>query len=413
MVERIVIGLGLDFAAYRALDLWCKRKAGSPIKRRRTKGEGCLLLLEGCKVWYAQFYQNGKRIRTSTGERDKTKAQEKLRLLMGRADSGLTSLSELKKLTYGILRENLLTDYRLSGNRSLYHRKSDGADMICGLPALDDFFSADTPVTALTTDAAARFVKAQPKQSNATTNRSLALLRRMLHLAHQQGKIQAVPYVKMLPEPPARQGTITAEELQAIMRNLPSHLHPTIAFLWWSGGRKGETSKARWNQVKELDGLSPHILLEGGQTKNKEGRAVPLASIVIAALRNIPEKDRTGRVFDFSALRYDWARACAAAGLGVRTLVTSEAGNKWYQYKGKTIHDCRRSAVGELRKAGVSEEVTMKITGHKTRAVFDRYNIVGVDEVSQAMRKLETHSLQNGSNWVKPSQQLVESTSKA
>jgi hypothetical protein len=42
----------------------------------------------------------------------------------------------------------------------------------------------------------------------------------------------------------------------------------------------------------------------------------------------------------------------------------------------------------------------MRITGHKTRAVFDRYHIVSTEDVSNAMRKLESASLANGAKMV-------------
>jgi integrase len=57
------------------------------------------------------------------------------------------------------------------------------------------------------------------------------------------------------------------------------------------------------------------------------------------------------------------------------------------------LHDLRRSGVRNLRKAGVSEKEAMRISGHKTRSVFDRYNIVSTDDVMDAMRKLELAAL--------------------
>jgi len=70
--------------------------------------------------------------------------------------------------------------------------------------------------------------------------------------------------------------------------------------------------------------------------------------------------------------------------------------SQWKRYTGLHVHDLRRSAVRKPVNAGVSERVAMRITGRKTRAVFDLYHIVSADDVSNAMQKLETSSLVNG-----------------
>src|ERR1700730_9069574 len=154
---------------------------------KREYGTGGLIKRPGCRYWYAQFYdKNGKPRRVSTKTEVKAKAQGVLRNLLVDRDRGVQFG---RKTKYEDLRAALLQNYEERGNRSLV-TLTDGNETIWGLKAVDDFFKG-YPVSKITTDAAREFAQklTAAGAANGTVNKSLALLRRMLTIAQEDGKL--------------------------------------------------------------------------------------------------------------------------------------------------------------------------------------------------------------------------------
>jgi integrase len=364
------------------------------VAKRLERGEGGMIKIRGCRFWYGQFYKDGKQIRVSTKTEIKEEAKKTLRRLMGDTERGIAPENELRKVRYGNLRAALLQNYVERGNKSL-QTMADGSETISGLKPLDDFFECEpskngnpekpgVPVTRLTTDAARDFARDRLEEglSNDTVNGSLRLLRRMLNIAHEDKKIQFVPKIRLLKNSPARKGFLAKEQFDVLMSFIPVNLKPIVTFLYYCGIRLGEAKQIEWSQVDLKAAL---VRLEEDQTKNSEARTIPLPDVLVKMLKGIEPKE--GTVFDATNLRKAWHKACSAAGLGKLEEVE---GRPDPRYTGLIIHDLRRSAIKNLMKVGVNEKVAMKISGHKTRDVFDRYHIIDTEDVVDAMRRVQT-----------------------
>jgi integrase len=363
--------------------------------KSRGNGEGGLFLRTASKFYWAQYYVDGRQIRTSTKTHVKAEAVAFLRKLMDSRDKGEVPATDVKKLRYSDLRQALIDSYIALGNKSLKER-ADGSETIAGLKALDEFCEGMN-ATQLTTDLAARFVRERKADGvgNAAINRSLAALRRMLTIAKRAKKIHDVPFIQFLKEPPARKGFLPVERFEELVGLLPTHLKPLVTLLYYCGTRISEALAIEWPQV-DLEGRT--IRLEEEQTKGDEARTLPLPPALIMMLTEIEPTQRVGKVFDGTNLRKSWMTACAAAGLGTLTPVDGRPYDPIYS--GLTLHDFRRSAVRNLIDAGVPERVAMSISGHKTRSVFDRYHIVSTENVLDAMQKVVTKSLTRGDSLV-------------
>jgi integrase len=281
----------------------------------------------------------------------------------------------------------LSTDYTNEERASL-KTLSDGTVKVNGIEHVDKFF-AGWPVVDISRDAVQTFIESRKKYgaSPATINRNTSLLHRMLKLLSLNNEYLRVPEFQKLHEPKPRQGFCEPEDFRKLFDALgntetpnPALLQSFVLFLYSTGCRTGEAKSLRWDQVNLNERV---IRVENEQTKNDEPRVIPLAPDVLERLAKVPKVSRTGLLFPVRDYRKAWMSACVKAGLG--TLTKSPRNGNYGDYDGLTPHDMRRSAVRNLRKAGVAEGVAMKVSGHKKREVFERYNIVNVADTLEAV----------------------------
>ena len=141
---------------------------------------------------------------------------------------------------------------------------------------------------------------------------------------------------------------------------------------------------------RQVDLDNGTLRLDPGSTRNDEGRVVyltlELKALLAAQLERVERLSKqtrqiipylfphlTGRRAGTQRgdVRKAWATACQKAGV-----------------PGMLRHDLRRTAVRNMVNAGVPERVAMKVTGHRTRSVFDRYHIVSPGDLQDVARRL-------------------------
>jgi integrase len=318
----------------------------------------------------------------------KKEAQAWLSAKLTERDQG--TYTSPKSVLVGVLLDDLLADYQING------KDYEWAERVVRVH-LRPFFG-NMKVSSVGTDAIRRYIamRQQPATrvyehgpareygpaSNATINRGLALLQRAFNLAKKATppKIRVVPYFPILAENNVRKGFFEDQAFVAVRRALPEEIRPILTFAYFTGTRKSEILGLRWSQVDLAERL---VRLEVGETKNDEGRTIPLVAELFEVLaiekqrrdEYWPESpwvfSRAGaRILNF---RKAWANAVKAAGLDGAA---------------KLFHDLRRTGVRNLVRAGVPEKVAMAISGHKTRSVFDRYNVTSTADLKDAARKL-------------------------
>ena len=334
-------------------------------------------------TWWVKYYANGQPIRQSTGTANKEAARQFLKVREGRVATGQPVLPRADRVRYDEAATDLRQHYEATGARNL-------TEAGWRLAHLGAFFAGWRLVAIGPQDATDYMVKRQGERAaNGTINRELAVLNRMLRLAYENGKLLRLPVLRQLKEAAPRQGFFEPEQFEAVRRRLPEDLQVAVSIAYVYGWRM--QSEVLTLERRQLDLAAGTLRLDPGSTKNDEGLVVYLTPDLTRLLaaqgaRVDALQRRLGRIIPFlfphlskgrrggqrrDDFRKAWTTACRQAGA-----------------PGMLRHDFRRTAVRNMVNAGVVERVAMTVTGHKTRAVFDRYHIVSPADLQDVARKL-------------------------
>ncbi len=341
----------------------------------RERGEGSIYRPKGSNIYHVKFYKNGRPIRETTGSPEISEAKKVLRQRLAEVRTDTFVPMKTKKIRVSELADDLVLEYKNQRRKSL--RDLESRWKIHLAPVFGDLRAVN-----VTSSLVAKYVNTRQEEGaeNATINRELAALKRLFSLGRQSTppKVRDVPYIPMLAENDPRNGFLESKQHDALAAEtgkIGLWLRAMFEVGYSFGWRKAEVLALR---VRQVDLVAGTIRLERGSTKNGDGRVAtmtpPVKVLLMELCRNKALDDAVftrqdgSPVLDF---RKSWETACEAAGV-----------------PGLLFHDLRRSAVRNLRRARVSEGVIMKISGHKTRSVFERYNIVDDSDLRDAMTSL-------------------------
>jgi integrase len=237
------------------------------------------------------------------------------------------------------------------------------------------------PATHLTERHVDVYIKQRMAQGRApaTINVEMQYLQQAFKLAIRKKLLEKMPYVTRLKVNNARKGFFERDDFERVLACLPDHLKNFARFAYVTGWRKGEITRLSWGHI-----VDDVIRLD--TSKNDTGRILIVVGEIaeILAEQRMQRKELLPWVFhwkDKPLYWFDsqWKRAVKAAGL------PSTTGQR------KLFHDFRRTAVRNMTRAGVPRAIAKAISGHKTDAVFNRYDIVDEEDIRQGLLKTQEY----------------------
>ncbi len=338
------------------------------------------------KIYWIEFYADGKRKRERIGTSRKppetTLHKRKVAISEGRK----LDIVKHKKVMLKELKEDYL-DYSRQNTRS-WERD------VTSLKHILNYFG-NINVKDLTPRKIERYMdhrlsqvnKKENKLEPATVNREVACLKHMLSRALRDGKIDHNPatQAKLKPENNVRDRVLTREEFVKLRDCCREYLKPGVTMAYYTAMRKSEILNLTWDRV-DLD--AGFIRLQPEDTKTAEFRSVPLNPELTTMLKGIKVRSlRHNYVFTLNGeyisplgtFKQDFKNACKDA-----------------EIEDFVFYDLRHTCINNWRQAGHDYSKIMKASGHKTIAVFKRYNTVDDEELKSLAMDTYTDTCEEG-----------------
>jgi integrase len=328
--------------------------------------------VRGCyfetEKWWLKYYVRGKAHREPTGVVSKKDAQRLLREKMTERESGKV-IGRPDRVSFEDLRKGVERHYEREGNSSLVRAKQ-------ALAHLEEFLKKETLALDITAPRVEDYIDARLKAKAApsTVRYEIAMLNLGFSAAVKSGRLAVRPMFVAPAVRNARSGFFSAGDIAALLLELPDYLQPVVRFAVLTGWRKDEVLGLTWDHI---DWEGQVIRLTAAETKGRTARAFPFK--LAPALETVLKERWAARAGAFvfhndgvpiQGFFRAWKSACKRANL-----------------VGRIFHDLRRTAARDLRRAGVDEGTIMKLCGWKTRAMFDRYNIIDEADLAAAVAK--------------------------
>lgn len=356
----------------------------------------------GEKTYHIDFHpRRGKKRVRRTVKGTRRTAEQIWDELEEQARNKRFGLSTDSKTTVEDLADLVVIDYEINSHKSLHSAKQMHKFWV-GLMGgtLADEVSSDT-----LKDLARGWMKAG--LSSGRANRLISFLMRGYSLALESSppKVSKKPKWRKLREASPRSGFLECEEFETLRDVLPLHTVIPVTIEYWTGMRSGEVHGLIWPQIR-FEHKRRTVFIQLADSKTGEPRLVALPGDLYDVIyswhkHTLEHHPACQYVCHYNgkklgSIKTAWKTACVKVGLGSWTKEGRFPGNRGY--RGRTVHDLRRTGVRNLIRAGVPAKTAMAISGHKTRAVFDRYNIINEEDLIEAGEMVVIyHERKNGS----------------